>query len=185
MSATPRARRLQETSRSRFERKNTTDEGRVGAPGRAGCAACSACPSPVAGPYSRAPLAFFVMRRSRTTEEIVVRPERLSTFIGPKLASLYDRLRHLTHIPPGIVVSCRTEVKLQNKEAAMRVLASRLAPGRKKEAGAIGYQVRTVDRSERIRTTSRNRIADHVQASKQPGRDYPARSVTPVAAAGG
>ena len=58
--------------------------------------------------------------------------------------------------------------QLQNKEAALRVLASRLAAEAKakREAEASAqrlYQVRTVDRSERVRTYNfpENRIADH------------------------
>ena len=72
-------------------------------------------------------------------------------------------------MPTGIVVSMQNEKsQLQNKDAAMRVLRTRLiAEARaKREAEASEKrlsQVRTVDRSERIRTYNfpENRIADH------------------------
>ncbi len=72
-------------------------------------------------------------------------------------------------MPTGIVVSMQNEKsQLQNKDAAMRVLRTRLiAEARaQREAEASEKrlsQVRTVDRSERIRTYNfpENRIADH------------------------
>ena len=58
--------------------------------------------------------------------------------------------------------------QLQNKESAMRILRARLLALAEEEAAAAASdarksQVRTVDRSERIRTYNfpENRIADH------------------------
>ena len=69
----------------------------------------------------------------------------------------------------GIVVSMQNEKsQLQNREAGMRVLRARILAARQEEAAAAASearrsQVRTVDRSERIRTYNfpENRIADH------------------------
>jgi peptide chain release factor 1 len=68
-----------------------------------------------------------------------------------------------------VVVACQNEKsQLQNKESAMRILRARLIAHaqeeRDKEAAASRKsQVRTVDRSERIRTYNfpENRISDH------------------------
>ena len=75
----------------------------------------------------------------------------------------------ITHLPTGVVVSCQNEKsQLQNKESAMRVLRARLHQLAREEADAEASaarrsQVRTVDRSERIRTYNfpENRISDH------------------------
>ena len=88
---------------------------------------------------------------------------------GGQSVNTTDSAVRLTHIPTGIVVSCQNEKsQLQNKESAFRILRARLLAVQKEAAEAEASdlrksQVRTVDRSERIRTYNfpENRIADH------------------------
>lgn len=80
-----------------------------------------------------------------------------------------DSAVRLTHLPTGIVVTCQKErSQIQNKARAMQVLQARLQQMEEEKAEAEAAegrhaQVRTMDRSERIRTYNwpENRITDH------------------------
>jgi peptide chain release factor 1 len=88
---------------------------------------------------------------------------------GGQSVNTTDSAVRITHVPTGIVVSMQNEKsQLQNREAGMRVLRARLLARQQEEADAEASvhrksQIRTMDRSERIRTYNfpENRIADH------------------------
>ncbi|MEJ5915009.1 peptide chain release factor 1 [Pseudokineococcus sp. 1T1Z-3] len=116
-----------------------------------------------------------VLPEPEEVDEVEVDPADLRVDVyrssgpGGQSVNTTDSAVRLTHLPTGLVVSCQNEKsQLQNREQALRILRARLRALAAEEAdaaasGARRAQVRTVDRSERIRTYNfpENRVSDH------------------------
>lgn len=88
---------------------------------------------------------------------------------GGQSVNTTDSAVRITHLPTGIIVAMQNEKsQLQNREAGMRVLRARILAHQQEQQAEIDSaarksQIRTMDRSERIRTYNfpENRVADH------------------------
>jgi peptide chain release factor 1 len=107
--------------------------------------------------------------------EIEINPQDLKVDVyrssgpGGQSVNTTDSAVRIKHLPTGIEVACQDEKsQRQNKEKAMRILRARLLQvEQEKQQQALAdqrrAQVRTADRSERIRTYNfqENRVSDH------------------------